>query len=213
MPCEQVRERWLLLAEDGLGKEEREAVQAHLDGCPACRSECEAIGSLQGDLDEALAPQAGQEAAIRDLVGRLADVPLAAAPSRHPWPRVWLGALAVAAAVVLAAKIIPHSDRVPGDQTPRIGASRGGGMILAKAPDRLPPEIVRMFEDPEEAARLYAARRIGGFGDAAMSGSLGEVVMDDPSPRVRRAAVAALRAVWARAEGDMAPPRLAGTGS
>jgi putative zinc finger protein len=105
--CREWRERIGALVLGQLPEEERFATEAHLDGCPACRAEAEAlapVASLLGRADPgrlvpapAPPPRLGERIVRRIAVERLAE--------RRRRTRLRLGLTAAAAAAAAAAVI------------------------------------------------------------------------------------------------------------
>jgi Anti-sigma-K factor rskA/Putative zinc-finger len=118
--CREWRERIGALLLGQLPEEERFATEAHLDGCPACRAEAEAlapVASLLGRADPdrlvpapAPPPRLGQR-----IVGRIA---VERRTERRRRTRLRLGLTAAAAAAVAAAVVtLVGSDQSTPSQT------------------------------------------------------------------------------------------------
>jgi Putative zinc-finger/Anti-sigma-K factor rskA len=102
--CREWRERIGALVLSQLSEDERFATEAHLDGCPACRAEVEALAPVASLLErvdpERLAPTPAPPPALGEhIVRRIAA-------ERRRRNRLRLGLAAAAAAVVAAAVIV-----------------------------------------------------------------------------------------------------------
>ncbi|HEX6201022.1 MAG TPA: zf-HC2 domain-containing protein [Thermoanaerobaculia bacterium] len=167
-PCERARERIDPYLDDDLGPREAAEVEAHLEGCPDCRSELAAARRLQAAIRDGLPllscppevtaevlriARAEAEAATPALrpepAGRLAAVPLPERLRRFFAAGALRPALAAAAVLLLlvAAPLLYRA--VTGPEPGREGAEVATG----GEPTYSPEEIARA----EEEARLVLA--------------------------------------------------------
>jgi Putative zinc-finger/Anti-sigma-K factor rskA len=105
--CREWRERIGALLLGQLSEEERFATEAHLDGCPACRAEADALAPVASLLERAdpawLAPAPGPPPRLGErIVSRIAAERRA---ERRRRTRLRLGLAAAAAAAVAAASV------------------------------------------------------------------------------------------------------------
>jgi anti-sigma factor RsiW len=115
--CRQWRERIGALLLGQLPEEERFATEAHLDGCPACRAEAQALtpaASLLARADpEHLVPAPAPPSRVRERIFSLIGAERRAERRRRTRLRLGLAAAAAAsaAAVVVIIIIMPGPDR------------------------------------------------------------------------------------------------------
>lgn len=133
---------------DELQGPERQAFEAHLDGCPSCRAE---VAALRGTRVH-LASWTPQEPDLRFQIVRGAPV-----PSRARWSRAW--GLAAAAVLVLAVASAVANVEIStsgGGITVRTGWS--GGTDTAAAPAAQSEEIVALQRRLRELETALANR-------------------------------------------------------
>jgi anti-sigma factor RsiW len=103
--CREWRERIGALVLGQLSEEERFATEAHLDGCPACRAEADALApmaSLLGRIDpDRLAPAPAPPARLRERIIR--EIAAERRAERRRRVRLRLGLAGATAAAVAAA--------------------------------------------------------------------------------------------------------------
>ena len=206
MRCEQVRELLPLLAE-GEGPEE---AARHLASCAGCAAARDAVAALQGDLDRLCGATKKTDTERAAATARLLS-PRREVRTGRARPLFW-APLAAAAALAVAVLLTTRPAGRPDPQAPIPGEEPHAAARTAAGPRFLPPEILGMFDDPDEGARLYATAAIGRHGEASMAAPLARIVAEDPSPAVRRAAREALHAVWRRGEASLPPLALEGDG-
>ncbi len=98
--CREIEVLLSLRATGALEPEEASRVEAHLAGCPACRSEAE-VEATALELAKLPPPSAAEERAMRDLTGRTLEA-LRRGERRRFVGRRLVGGIAVAAAAGLA---------------------------------------------------------------------------------------------------------------
>ncbi len=106
--CREWRERIGALVLGQLSEDERFATEAHLDGCPACRAEVEALAPVASLLErvdpERLAPSPAPPPGLREQI--LRRIAAERRTERRRRTRLRLGLAAAAAAVVAAAVLV-----------------------------------------------------------------------------------------------------------
>jgi hypothetical protein len=161
-------EAWLAEEQEALTPRQREALRAHLAGCPACQAERELAAAFDGTA-------AADAEDVDWVVSRLRGAPLAPAAvepapgsgSRYPAaaPVVpfarrrlasgsWVVRLVAAAAVVLGIGLAVQTIRLPSPPAPPPGgAARGGAVDLLSPLGEVadPPHELRWGAVPEAA--------------------------------------------------------------
>ena len=119
--CRVWRERIGALVLGQLDVEERAATEAHLDGCPACRAEADALASVGAVLSRAdpdrLTPVPAPPAHLGDRIARRIAVERRAARHRRAWLGLGLGGAATATAAVLIAVLVGGSSSAGPSET------------------------------------------------------------------------------------------------
>ena len=133
-PGDHVRHSLGAFALGHLEGEEVAAVQAHLDGCPACRQEAEELGAVAvllplADPERVDTPADAPQEAPREMLDAVlarieAERGRARARRRSTFLRV--GAAAVAAVVVLVVALLSLQPSEPGGQVVALSATRPG---------------------------------------------------------------------------------------
>jgi hypothetical protein len=157
----------VLLFDRELTESRADTVREHLDGCPACRHELDALRALAADAAAPLEPRPG---ALARLLARVDEAPESGRP-RRSWG--FAAALVAAAAVVGMAVAMPSivswRTRAP-EWTARGGLTepslrRDVGVTLYRLTGRL--ELVRPGDAvPAEAAYAVTTRNLGTSGSA-----------------------------------------------
>src|SRR5262245_3597799 len=116
--CRIWRERIGALVLGQLDTDERIATEAHLDGCPDCRAEAEALAPVAAMLSRAdaerLTPAPAPPAHLGDRIARRIAAERRAARRRRAWLGLGLGATAAAAtAAVLIAVLASGPSSTP----------------------------------------------------------------------------------------------------
>jgi hypothetical protein len=140
------------------GESPSPALQAHLDGCAACRARLDEQRHVLGDVDRVLGarlsaePSADFAARVRARVGETEP--------RRPWRPVWVAALAAAlAAAVLAGWMARRSDReVPAG--PPQAATVSEAQSRQDAPRVTPSDQPRRSSAPAVTSPRVAATRV-----------------------------------------------------
>ena len=134
--CRQWRERIGALVLGQLSEDERFATEAHLDGCPACRADAEAlapVASLLGRTDpDRLAPAPPPRLGER-IVGRIA-VERRAERRRRTRLRVGLTAAVAAAAAAAAVTLVGTDQGTPAETVAFRSLPRGASAEATLAP-------------------------------------------------------------------------------
>jgi anti-sigma factor RsiW len=118
--CRVWRERIGALVLGQLDADERIATEAHLDGCPNCRADAEALAPVAAMLSRAdperLTPAPAPPAYLGDRIARRIAAERRAARRRHVRLGLGLGAIAAAAtAAVLIAVVVSGPSSTPSD--------------------------------------------------------------------------------------------------
>jgi anti-sigma factor RsiW len=110
--CDDVRAQAADLALDIVTGEERALLLAHLSGCPTCRDDVRALGTIADRLLRVVPPVEPPRGFEERVLARLADQPRPLARRRSRWALVGLGAAAALLVVVLvgAALLRPGGD-------------------------------------------------------------------------------------------------------
>jgi hypothetical protein len=136
--CREWRERIGALLLGQLPEEERFATEAHLDGCPACRAEAEAlapVASLLGRADpDRLVPAPAPPPRLGErIVGRIA-VERRAERRRRTRLRLGLTAAAAAAAAAAAVTLVGSDQSTPSETVAFRSLPRGASAEATLAP-------------------------------------------------------------------------------
>ena len=156
--CSEIRAALPLFAGRDLDPDEHDAVQRHLDDCPACSLSLAPWIDLRGTLAAERARQErmpspslwGDVRAQLQEEGLLRPQPAAALPSAARAPRAVLQALAVAAAVVLAVVLSRPADQGASPLADGVGASQD--LALGPVPgEAAAPEQLGSLGTPTQA--------------------------------------------------------------
>jgi len=136
--CREWRERIGALLLGQLPEEERFATEAHLDGCPACRAEAEAlapVASLLGRADpDRLVPAPAPPPRLGDrIVGRIA-VERRTERRRRTRLRLGLTAAAAAAAAAAVVTLVGSDQSTPSETVAFRSLPRGASAEATLAP-------------------------------------------------------------------------------
>jgi Putative zinc-finger len=140
--CRAWRERIGALALGQLDAEERASMEAHLDGCPGCRAEAEALAPVATMLSRAdpdrLTPVPTPPAYLGDRIARRIAVERRAARRRHVRLGLGLGGAAAAAAVaaVLITVVLAGSPKTAPSETVAFRALPKGVSVQATLQSR-----------------------------------------------------------------------------
>jgi hypothetical protein len=135
--CREWRERIGALVLGQLPEEERFATEAHLDGCPACRAEAEALAPVASLLERAdpgrLVPAPGPPPRLGERIVRRIAVERLAKRRRRTRLRVGLTAAAAAAAAAAVITLVGADQSTPAETVAFRSLPRGASAEAALA--------------------------------------------------------------------------------
>lgn len=172
MNCAEAERSMPELLTDGLDAAARSAFQAHLEACPACRTEAAHLAELWARLD--LLPVEHPSPALRAGFYRMLEAAQAPTRPQSHWP--WRAMAQVAALLLLT-----------------VGGFLGGYLLRGPSPTPRGRDFSLMTQSRAElrmAGVMLASQ--GDPEDAAPAGALLALLDSDPSEAVRLAAVDAL---------------------
>lgn len=165
MNCAQLRELSLDFVYDELSPDQRAAVQAHADGCPACSAE---LASLQGTLRSARTALRGvldepPPPGVRTRLHALAQEHIASGAQQGPLQRLWhvlrrpwlLPVLAAATAVVIGLSRQLSPQRGPHSDVEEV-ALKDTDQAAPEEPAASAYEVYPPAAEPEVATQRYA---------------------------------------------------------
>jgi anti-sigma factor RsiW len=199
MTCERVRERLDDYLDGALGEPEYQEVELHLASCPACREEergIRAVIALAAALPREKQPARDLWPGIADEIARRRRFALLSFVPRRP--AVWLGALAAAAAVVIAVRVAPTRET---PSAPALAGATPGAHVQPAALGGGVPA----FAEAEREYQRAAAELMAALDTRRASLSPGTTAAIDENLRVIDTALAEIRAALER---DPASPRL-----
>ena len=199
MTCERVRERLDDYLDGTLDEASFQELELHLASCPACREEergIRAVIALAAALPREKAPSRDLWPDIAEEIGRRRR--FAVFPSVPRRPALWLGALAAAAAVVIAVRVSPP------DQTP-IGRQVAGPTPGAVVQPAALGGGVPAFAEAEREYQRAAAELMAALDTRRASLAPDTTAAIDENLRVIDQALAEIRAALQR---DPQSPKL-----
>jgi anti-sigma factor RsiW len=199
MTCERVRERLDEYLDGALAEPEFQEVELHLASCAGCREEersLRAVIALAAALPREKAPARDLWPGIADEIARRRRFAVFSSVPRRP--ALWLGALAAAAAVVVAVRVLPPRDTPPG---PRVAGPTPGTLVQPAALGGGVPA----FAEAERQYQRAAAELMAALDTRRASLSPETTAAIDENLRVIDTALAEIRAALER---DPDSPRL-----
>ena len=136
--CREWRERIGALLLGQLPEEERFATEAHLDGCPACRAEAQALAAAASLLARAdpehLAPAPAPPSRVRERIFSLIGAERRAERRRRTRLKLGLTAAAAAAAAVAAVTLVGSDQSISSETVAFRSLPRGAFAQATLAP-------------------------------------------------------------------------------
>ena len=188
MTCERIRERLDDYLDGTLGESEFQEVELHLASCPACREEeraVRAVIALAAALPREKEPSRDLWPGIADEIARRRRFAVLSSVPRRP--ALWLGALAAAAAVVVAVRIAPPRETRSG---PPVAQTAAGAVVQPAALGGGVPAFAKAEREYQRAA----AELMAALDTRRASLSPGTTAAIDENLRVIDTALAEIRA-------------------